>query len=590
MNKKLLQRSFNLVNILNRILKEKNLIIPNQFILLAISGGQDSSCLLMIFFQIRIQWNLKLSIVYCNHFWQKDSFYGMKNIFNLMFSFKLCTYFSLSLRNLKTEQEARLWRYFCYERISCFYNIQTIATGHTGSDKLETFLFNLFRGTSPQGIISLNWQKYITFNKFKLFFYNICDKKYGKKILISCPKVYVSFQKTPINLKFQQIENKLKQNYKLSKSHFRLHSNSATNLIYLTKKNKIYKKKNKLFKKNYLLNSQIFVTKFKKFFCLSYEKNSQQYYNSQLIFVNKSKSVFFYLRKFYIKNSIFCKIKITLNQKINYQILLNLNANFIFFYCFSKASPAKRIKVLLSFARAKLINVFLNRYASQAKSFYKFKKIKIYFSSEAKPIVASLAERLLHKSSAAREAITSYNHKNSSSFKKISLIRPFLYLTRTDVNKLSNFWEIPVYPDKSNQFLNYSRNRIRKQILPTLRFFFNPQIDNILYQFNDISDLEQNFLSSITNQLILEARIQNEKINLFRTSILKFLPVSLQRRIIRQYLENFFKKKIKFHHIDAILQIIAKNNQQNFKQNFLLNSNVNKILKKKKLKNFLFII
>ena len=99
---------------------------------------------------------------------------------------------------------------------------------------------------------------------------------------------------------------------------------------------------------------------------------------------------------------------------------------------------------------------------------------------------------------------------NTSSFnrsiKKIFIIRPLLFLNRFDSKRLLLFWKLPLYPDKSNQKMKYYRNRIRNQFLPAIRFFFNPQIDTILFQYTEINNAEQFYFDYITTQLFLKTQ------------------------------------------------------------------------------------
>nr|YP_009106091.1 hypothetical chloroplast RF62 [Paradoxia multiseta]AIT94975.1 hypothetical chloroplast RF62 [Paradoxia multiseta] len=67
-----------------------------------------------------------------------------------------------------------------------------------------------------------------------------------------------------------------------------------------------------------------------------------------------------------------------------------------------------------------------------------------------------------------------------------SLIRPLLSINRNDVKKLCRFWGLPIYPDVTNQTVAFSRNRIRKQLLPALRVALNPQVDSVLSQSAEI--------------------------------------------------------------------------------------------------------
>nr|YP_009367610.1 hypothetical chloroplast RF62 [Pseudocharacium americanum]YP_009367699.1 tRNA(Ile)-lysidine synthetase [Ignatius tetrasporus]ARK14631.1 hypothetical chloroplast RF62 [Pseudocharacium americanum]ARK14713.1 tRNA(Ile)-lysidine synthetase [Ignatius tetrasporus] len=80
--------------------------------------------------------------------------------------------------------------------------------------------------------------------------------------------------------------------------------------------------------------------------------------------------------------------------------------------------------------------------------------------------------------------------------------RPLLFLNRFDIKQLCQFWNLSIFPDKTNKKLKFRRNRIRKQLLPLLRFFFNRQIDQILYQFSEITLTDKFYLDYLSVRLI----------------------------------------------------------------------------------------
>ena len=75
--------------------------------------------------------------------------------------------------------------------------------------------------------------------------------------------------------------------------------------------------------------------------------------------------------------------------------------------------------------------------------------------------------------------------------KRISLARPLLILNRYETKRLCQIWKLPIYPDQTNEELLFSRNRVRKQLMPMLRSFFNPQIDVVLSHLSEALLLEQ---------------------------------------------------------------------------------------------------
>jgi len=53
------------------------------------------------------------------------------------------------------EEGARRWRYGCLERVARLHGCDHIVTGHTASDRAETVLLNLARGSHRRGLASL---------------------------------------------------------------------------------------------------------------------------------------------------------------------------------------------------------------------------------------------------------------------------------------------------------------------------------------------------------------------------------------------------------------------------------------------------
>jgi len=146
-----------LVNKTHVTITKQNLVSSTQFILIAISGGQDSICLFFILLQLKNQWKWDFGVLYCNHFWQTDSFYTSSLIFRVGFIFSIPAYLNLPSENIFSEQKSRNWRYYSFKRLSYFYNYDIIFTGHTATDRIETIILNLIRGTSTRGLSTLNW-------------------------------------------------------------------------------------------------------------------------------------------------------------------------------------------------------------------------------------------------------------------------------------------------------------------------------------------------------------------------------------------------------------------------------------------------
>ena len=124
-----------------------------------------------------------------------------------------------------------------------------------------------------------------------------------------------------------------------------------------------------------------------------------------------------------------------------------------------------------------------------------------------------------------------------------STIRPLLSLNRFDISKLCFFWQLPVYPDKSNQKLNFLRNRVRKQLIPLIKFFFNVRIEHVLLQFAEIFSAEDSYMSQISTKFFKKLN-KTECVCIFDTQNMQQPQFFLSSFILPQRQNN----KIGFNH------------------------------------------
>ena len=144
---------------INNAIVERNLLRPNQQILLAVSGGQDSILLLLILFHLKQKWNWKVGIVHCDHRWNSNSKFQAKHVMNLAAQLKVDYYEGIALEHVKTEGLSRIWRYNIIQTVAISNNYTSIVTGHSASDRIETLLYNLIRGSGLHGLQSIRWKR-----------------------------------------------------------------------------------------------------------------------------------------------------------------------------------------------------------------------------------------------------------------------------------------------------------------------------------------------------------------------------------------------------------------------------------------------
>jgi len=141
-------------------IKKHSMLSGGERILVGLSGGPDSVCLLHVLNGIRDKFMPDLSAVYIDH--------GLRpgeTDEEIAFCRKICESLdipfitkSIDVKSFACEQKmnmqeaARQLRYRIFDEISYEINAHKIALGHTADDQAETLLMRLLRGSGPTGL------------------------------------------------------------------------------------------------------------------------------------------------------------------------------------------------------------------------------------------------------------------------------------------------------------------------------------------------------------------------------------------------------------------------------------------------------
>lgn len=147
---------------IHRTIRSRHLFERNQPLLVAVSGGQDSLCLIKLLLDLQSKWGWNLGIAHCDHRWRSDSEANAHHVENLAETWGTSFYLETANEPINSEAAARDWRYQALSAIAKANNYQYIVTGHTASDRAETLLYNLIRGTGADGLQALTWQRPLT--------------------------------------------------------------------------------------------------------------------------------------------------------------------------------------------------------------------------------------------------------------------------------------------------------------------------------------------------------------------------------------------------------------------------------------------
>lgn len=146
---------------LHRTLKQRRLLAPGQRVLLAASGGQDSVCLAQLLLDLQPKWHWHLAIAHCDHRWETDV--GNPEFVQTLAQTWNLPFYQQTAPDLdRTEASARAWRYEALCDLAQKHDFSHIVTGHTASDRAETLLYNLVRGSGIDGLQALTWKRSLT--------------------------------------------------------------------------------------------------------------------------------------------------------------------------------------------------------------------------------------------------------------------------------------------------------------------------------------------------------------------------------------------------------------------------------------------
>ena len=159
-----------LINMFFNFVKKSNFFLIKKIVLVSFSGGQDSSCLVILLLILKRQLSLLFEIIYCNHFWSLNSLYEILHIFKFSFSLNKKSIFVLNIKKKFTEKSSRLWRYSTIYRVSQFYDNTVVLTAHTQTDRIETFFLNLLRSSSKDGLSTFSSNRFIISKSTKEIF------------------------------------------------------------------------------------------------------------------------------------------------------------------------------------------------------------------------------------------------------------------------------------------------------------------------------------------------------------------------------------------------------------------------------------
>lgn len=138
-------------------MNKNHMTAPGDVVIVGVSGGADSLCLLLVLLQIAKEADISLEVVHVNHGIRKEASQDEEFVRVLCEQKKLPFHAVhadveafAKKEQLSTEEAGRLIRYEAFEK-ALNGRKGKIAVAHHANDRAETMLFHLFRGTGLRG-------------------------------------------------------------------------------------------------------------------------------------------------------------------------------------------------------------------------------------------------------------------------------------------------------------------------------------------------------------------------------------------------------------------------------------------------------
>jgi tRNA(Ile)-lysidine synthase len=137
-------------------IRERSMLSPGERLLVAVSGGPDSTALLSILRDLVPTFAFNLRVAHFDHGWREDSALDARFVSELATRWGYRAIVGQAPLNLpRTEDAARTARYAFFREAAAAENCAAIVLGHTQDDQVETILLHLLRGSGAHGLAGM---------------------------------------------------------------------------------------------------------------------------------------------------------------------------------------------------------------------------------------------------------------------------------------------------------------------------------------------------------------------------------------------------------------------------------------------------
>lgn len=154
-----------LEDIVLKNLRDEGILVDQRHthLVVAYSGGVDSTVLLHLLAKLREKENLSITAAYYNHGWRQEQQDEFAILHQNAAAAKVPLVLIQADRTLpKSETAARTARYRALAGLARDTNAHALLTAHQADDQIETILFHIFRGTGIEGLVGIQKRLLLT--------------------------------------------------------------------------------------------------------------------------------------------------------------------------------------------------------------------------------------------------------------------------------------------------------------------------------------------------------------------------------------------------------------------------------------------
>ena len=135
----------------------------------------------------------------------------------------------------------------------------------------------------------------------------------------------------------------------------------------------------------------------------------------------------------------------------------------------------------------------------------------------------------------------------------VKLVRPMLGIRRAEVVEHCERYGLAFRSDSSNFLVDFTRNRIRMELLPMLETF-NPRVKESLARASESLTGDEDYLRGLASGYLARSRVEPG----LSVKVLQEVPSAIRRRVLRLWLrsERGDLRRINASHIEAVERLI----------------------------------